>query len=265
MARVNFNEIDNFNKTGNSHWLQLKDDGDSAIVQFPFDKADDIEFQNVHNCKTVSKTGATYDVMVSCLREHYDDALDVCPICNSGDSAVVPYLIPVIDYMTGEPKVWKRNKTFMKELEYNIQNTPNFRNTVFKIVRIGKKGDKTTTYKLYPQLQLQPKDFSNVKPLSLVGSVIRQLNYQEMMMYLQTGNLPDKKEQDDPIPFGQPTQPQAVYNQQAPMQAPIQPQAQPIQFNQPTQSQPTVQQYQQPSRMQPQQPQQPQQDNSIPW
>ena len=131
MARINFNEIDNFNKTSTSHWFSLKDDGDSALIQFPFNSLQDIEYQNVHNCKAVSQTGNTYEAMVACLRSRFDDPLDTCPLCSSGDVAKVPYLIPVIDYTTGEAKIWKRNKSFMDELNYNIQNTPNFRNTVF--------------------------------------------------------------------------------------------------------------------------------------
>lgn len=222
MARINFNEIDNFNKTSTSHWFSLKDDGDSALIQFPFNSLQDIEYQNVHNCKAVSQTGNTYDAMVACLRSRFDDPLDTCPLCSSGDIAKVPYLIPVIDYTTGEAKIWKRNKSFMDELNYNIQNTPNFRNTVFKAVRIGKKGDKKTSYKLYPQPQMQPKDFFGVQKLELVGTVIKGLDYQEMIQYLQTGVLPNKDKKDDPIPFSQPAAQPSRQNIPHPMSAPIQ-------------------------------------------
>ncbi len=249
MARVNFNETDNYNKATASPWLSLKNDGDSALVQFPFDKLEDIEFQSVHKCKAISSTGKSYDAMVSCLRQRYEDPLDVCPLCNSGDTPTVPYLIPVIDYMTGTAKVWSRNKTFIKELDYNIQNTPNFRNTVFKIVRIGAKGDKNTSYKLYPQTQMQPKDFSNVQPLSLVGSVVKNLNYQDMMLYLQTGQFP-VNDTDNVQPA----------NNQYASQVPQQPmQASPLPF-QPVSQQP----HQDPLPFQPVQPQiQPQPQQPI--
>ena len=218
MARFNFNDVDKYDT--NSHkknkWLTLSNDGDSALVQFPFDSLDAIFCEDIHKIRAISQAGTPYDMKVACLRQNYNDELAVCPFCSSGIDRTQEFYVPVIDYNTGEPMLWSKTKTFIqKTLAYTIQNTPNFSKMVFKIVRCGAKGDKKTTYNLYPQMQLPAKDFSNVKPIDPVGAVIREKTYDEMMEYLKTGEFP-KPQQEQPIQQAQQVapQPQAQATQQ---------------------------------------------------
>ena len=223
MPRVNFSDVDNYDKK-KSCWLSLKDDGDFKLVMFPFKSIDELEIFPVHKVKLTSQTGMTYDRAIECLR-NYNDPIDVCPLCHSGDMASLLYVIPLIDYNTGDYLLWSRNKTFFQELKANMENYPNFSSKVWKIIRVGKAGDKKTQYKMYPQDQMPPKDFSSVEVVPLLGNAYLHKEAQDMMTYLQTGEFP--KQDTNAVPQGftpiqQPMQQQVQPVMQQPMQQPQQ-------------------------------------------
>ncbi len=199
MGRINYQDAEKYGNQ-DSQWLSLKDNGDSALVQFMNEGMEDLDVFAVHKVKMKNKDGKEYDAKVSCLREP-GDPIDICPLCASGMKPQATLMLAMVDVDTNEIKIWERGKTFLSKMA-NMANRYNpISGTVFEIIRNGKKGDKGTTYDVIPVPSEEPVDISQFERPQFLGGVIAEKSAEEMEEYLQTGEFPRvEKEDDEPQP-----------------------------------------------------------------
>ena len=185
MGRINPTEFDNYSNSNDSEWLKLQNDGDVARVQFLYESFNDLDTYVIHKVKV-----GDYDRYVDCKRD-YDSPIDDCPFCASGLQAKPVVMISMYDHEDGKVKIWERGKTFLKKMEALFNRYPNLSNMVFEIERRGAKGDKKTTYEIFPMPDVEPIDVSEVERPEFLGSFILDKTPDEMQTYLDTGSFPE--------------------------------------------------------------------------
>lgn len=166
MAGFNFNEVENFvpqressNSFGNGtkiKFLKLEDDGWYANVRFMYGEGETFRGETVHNTAEQGQMPK----YVPCLREP-GQPLDVCPLCAAGSKVVGQYFMPVyvisiVKNIRGQEEevpvndvmLFQRGTTFQGAINAVIRNADGnaIVNTIFRIVRNGKKGAQGTTY-----------------------------------------------------------------------------------------------------------------------
>lgn len=175
----------------------LKNDGDIVLVRFPYNTPNDFELYDLHN---VSVNGNHR--FVNCIRENNQPTTS-CPLCAKGDVAKGRFIVRMLVYVQGQngvevvPCVWNRPSGFAKTLAERINDCGN---VVYKIKRIGAKGDMKTTYDIMPTMnptiyneQTYPSDFSaftNFKPNNFA---FIDRNYDELAQFVQTGVMPERQ------------------------------------------------------------------------
>lgn len=191
MAKVNINEMDNYGSDSLCNFFTLKDDGDTAIVRFMYNSAEDIEALSVHR---VEVDPVTHKLRyVDCPRS-YTDPLEVCPFCAAGMVAQAKIFIPLWDEETETVKIWERGKTFKVRLAKIAGAYPNISQHRFEIERKGAANSKDTTYNIYP-LSDEP-DGTKVEDLGEIPAIVGKENLvlsktsEEMGEYLATGHFP---------------------------------------------------------------------------
>ena len=185
MGRINPNEFDNYSNSNDSEWLKLQNDGDVARVQFLYESFNDLDTYVAHKVKI-----GDYDSYADCKRD-YDSPIDDCPFCAAGLQAKPVVMISMYDHEDGKVKIWERGKTFLKKMEALFNRYPNLSNMVFEIERRGAKGDKKTTYEIFPMPDVEPIDVSEVERPEFLGSFILDKTPDEMQTYLDVGNFPE--------------------------------------------------------------------------
>ena len=197
MPVIGANDVENYQYQSDFGFLTLKDDGDIAKVRFYIESIDDLKFYVVHRI-TTSDGKFRY---VNCLRT-YDMPIDDCPFCrqaltNKEFATTVKMFIPVLDMDDNKAKIFERGRSFKSELEGHIRRNSPLVNYPCEIERSGAKGDTNTTYKVFPLAQ--EKDDTMIKDLpeepQLMGGYILELSIDEMEEFIETGRLPNSKEE----------------------------------------------------------------------
>jgi len=184
MARFNASQVENYKPAGNSSFFSLANDGDYERVRLMYNDMNDVELFSVHE---VEVNGQTY--WVNCLRE-YDEPVDKCPLCASGNRIQVKMWVPLYIENTGEVKVWERGRTFVSQVESAARRFNPLVSTIFEIERNGKKGDQNTTYALI-NVDRDDKQLAELPPVpEVVGGIVKDLTFEQIEEYLQTGNIP---------------------------------------------------------------------------
>ena len=178
-------------------YFKLADDGDEALVRFDYSDVHQFNLVHVHSVKI----GDNYR-RVSCLRGPYDP-LEKCPLCNANEKLFSKVYIKLIEYTKNEsgnivatPKVWERPEAFAMTIASYIQEYGDLRDCVFKIKRIGKKGDLKTEYQVLPTNPMKyseengfVKDFTDLDSLDLSHHSYMNKTKEEMETFLRTGDF----------------------------------------------------------------------------
>jgi len=194
MARINREEAKKFATAGN--YFQLKDDGDTALVRFLFDKEEDIDnfIMSVH---VLEKDGRSVDV--DCLRTP-EDPIENCPFCQEKIRLQVRFYIPLWDEDKQKVVWWTRSRGFIDKVIKQIRevDTESIAGTPFKIIRSGKAGSFDTSYEFIQQAKKADdkfvEDFINPKELNPKDAGLIELDERAMESYIETGKLPESRD-----------------------------------------------------------------------
>ncbi len=184
MSRVNVEELEQI-EGSNVDWFQLRNDGDSARVQFILDKYEDIQVFMAHKVKP---DGYKYDTKVDCLRG-YNDPLDKCPLCEAGIKTSAVKFIGLYDLTDKKVKLWERGSRFIKSLKTYCDRYKPLRNYVFDIQRNGAAGSRDTTYSIFPIPDAKGDDISTLS-YDALGIGVREWTAEEMKEFLKTNKAP---------------------------------------------------------------------------
>lgn len=188
MARISFEESEKHFNQSTSEWFSLKNDGDTARVQFLLNSIDDIPIFSVHKVQVGDK-----DRYVDCLRS-VSDPIDKCPFCASGMSAKPVKYIVMFDHNSQVVKIWERGKQFISKLQGLINRYNPLSDHVFEIERHGKAGDRETKYEIYAMDGVEAYDLTDVEMPDFEGGLILQKTAEEMEIYLNSGSFPEGEE-----------------------------------------------------------------------
>lgn len=192
MARFNASEVENYKPAGTGSFFGLANDKDCESVRLMYNNMDDAELFSVHE---IEVNGKSY--WVNCLRE-YDKPVDDCPLCAAGNRLQVKMWVPLYIEKTGEVKIWERGRTFVPKLEGAARRFNPLVSNIFEIERNGKKGDRDTTYEIF-HIKQDDKKLEDLPAVpDVVGSIVKELTFDEMANYLQSGT----------VSFGQEDKPQ---------------------------------------------------------
>lgn len=184
MARISEEMAAQYEKSGNkTEWFSLKDDGDVARVQFMWNSPEDIEIHTVHNVEVNGKNR-----YLNCLRS-YEDPLDKCPMCASGDVPKVERFVVLYQLDDQKVKIWGRGVKFIEKIKGLMNRYSPLPKKVFDIERRGKRGDQKTDYEVWP-VDEQPVDLAEVEYPELLGGIILDKTAEDMEEYLRTGEFP---------------------------------------------------------------------------
>lgn len=183
MARFKADQVDNYKPAGSGSFFSLANDKDYETVRFMYNDMNDVEMFSVHE---IEVNGQTY--WVNCLRE-YDEPVDNCPLCASGNKIQVKMWVPLYIEKTGEVKIWERGRTFVAQLDSASRRFSPLASAIFDIERNGKKGDQSTTYALI-NIGRDEKKLEELPELpNIVGTVVREFTFEQLEEYLQTGKI----------------------------------------------------------------------------
>lgn len=206
MPRFSFEDADKYGSSGaKSSYFSLKDDGDTARVHLLGDDMNDFPGYAVH--KVPIGDGYRY---VNCLKEA-GQPKDVCPFCADRDPEINKVLaklfVPLYNCDTDEVQIWERGKTFFKELSQYCAHTPHVSEVITEVTRSGKKGDTSTTYRLYEMKDTDDFNMADVEDdiPDILGTIILDKTADEMEYYLQHGSFDESgsnnSRRDDRPPF----------------------------------------------------------------
>ena len=194
MARINFDEVDNYSNNNGTDWLRLQNDGDNTLVQFLFRDLEDLDIYSTHEVLITNDDGSKTKRYVDCKR-NYNDPLDICPLCADGNQPKPLIILSLYDHKDNKVKIWQRGKKFLETLKGYLTEYPDLTKVVFRLVRNGAKGDQRTTYTLIPATDVAPINVEDVERPNLLGNFILDKNADEMRVYLDTKSFP--KESND--------------------------------------------------------------------
>lgn len=183
MARFKADQADNYKPASSGSFFSLQNDKDFETVRFMYNNMDDVEVFSVHEIQVGEQT-----YWVDCLRQ-YDEPVDNCPLCASGNKIQVKLWVPLYIEKTGEVKIWERGRTFLAQLDSASKRFNPLCSTTFDIERNGKKGDQNTTYALI-NMQGEHKTLNELPELpNVVGTVVKEFTFEQLQEYLQTGTI----------------------------------------------------------------------------
>lgn len=214
MAKFSYDQLQQIQKaTSNNedkrkvgYFNSLKNDGDEAIVRFVYSNPSQFDLAVVHNVKV-----GEYTRYVSCLRNGLDD-IQKCPLCARDEKVQSRFFVKMLEYVYDEtgkivPKavVWDRPASFADYMAGLIKEYPNFNDKIFKIKRRGAKGDKKTRYDVMlanPDVYKEavyPKDFSAFDDFDLGHHSYYELDYNDMVTFVRTGEIPQKEKEQESL------------------------------------------------------------------
>lgn len=220
------------------NYFKLENNGDCAIVRFPYSSTDQFESVYAH---TVTDSSGKWP-KIKCLRQSYTDSIELCPLCNSGKDQIKAkktFFVKLLNYIpdgNGGQKaqacIWTRplhiDSTsgkytgFAGDLASYIEEYGDLSKLIFKIKRNGEANDLKTTYTLtvlqtekYPATIYKP-DFSDFNDFDLLkNKFYYEKSVDDMNKYLITGTFFEAKQTFTPsvtqttptIPTGDPYAP----------------------------------------------------------
>ena len=210
----NSKRTDRFRAAGAVEFFNsLKGDGDEAIVRFACNSVNDIDIQTVHDVQVDGKFRR-----VACLRESYYAPTDNCPLCSLALAdpkykVKTKAFIKLIEYtkdangqVKASAKIWEKPAMFLKKIAaaqqyatYELAFYPpssKLSDIVFKVVRSGAAGSKTTEYDIRAvnpavfKPEIYSKDFSAFDGYDLDHHAYMVRTKEELEEFIKTGSFP---------------------------------------------------------------------------
>lgn len=208
MAQISYEIAQNLTENKSDiGFFSLKNDGDEAIVRFPYRSTEDFEILSVHTIK-VNNT----DRKISCLRNPHDP-ISACPLCANGkkyagrfgevdESAIQnKFFVKMLQYIrnadgtvTAQPVIWERPIGFAKELGNLMKEYGPLNECVFKLVRTG-TGTSTRYTIMFgnPNVyrnDIYVNDTSAFDNYTALGRIVLNKTVAEINQYMITGDFP---------------------------------------------------------------------------
>lgn len=208
MAQISYDDVRASNDSAfDVGFFSLKSDGDEAIVRIICDSVSDLDILTVHPV-TVGQSNFP-NRNVNCLRTPHEP-LEKCPFCNSGEKVKQRVFIKLLQYDENrEPHsvIWDRPAgTYVPKIKSYIDNYGPLSNIMCKIIRHGSGLD--TTYDIIPNINPQvytlenyKKDISAFEEFKVLGRMVLDKTYDEMIEFMRTGNFPEKPKDDSSTNF----------------------------------------------------------------
>lgn len=158
-----------------TEFFALENDRDSAVIRFLH--GEELEAEKdwfvVHQIEVNGKKR-----WLECSQEND------CPMCLSGNKAVLRLFLQIYDSRDGKLKVWERGQTFIPKIVGLMSKYGRLSDRPFEIQRFGKKGDPKTTYEIYP-LDKDGKTIADFpERVTLKGGFILTKSHAEMRAFL---------------------------------------------------------------------------------
>lgn len=184
MAVFGHQDADHYGNSGSS-FFSLKNHLDKAVIRFLYNNMDDVLFYAVHQVEVGQKNR-----YVDCLRA-YNEPVENCPFCAAKIKVMAKLFIPVYNEDAKEVQIWDRGKTFQAKLSGLCARYNPLVSTPIEVERHGAKGDTSTDYQLYPMAadNKSLEDFEEMP--QILGGLVLEKTFDEMEIYLQTGNFPN--------------------------------------------------------------------------
>ena len=199
MARVtSYEESKIYDTSEGLPIFSLADDGDSEMVQIVGSSLDDILMYTTHEIPMRSQNGNEYTRKISCLKQHPNDPAGVCPFCDCGHKTKIARFVPLYSLAKKAVVLWERSGQFieqnilstMNRIKHTMNKNP--QDCVVEVVRSGRKGDRKTTYQLYPMDNQPAVDLSSAEIPDPEGTLIATWSAADMRNYIETGAIPQK-------------------------------------------------------------------------
>ena len=208
MSIVSYDYIEKnngFSDGGNRQfsYFSLKNNGDKAVVRILYDNPSQFKICSVHKLRSAGKF-----TTVNCPRS-YNEPVEVCPLCESGNGSQTRFYVPMIQYFQGESDsiehrlvIWERSLSFARTVKSLIDEYGPLQDVVFTITRDGEAGDIKTKYnvlfgnpRMYPDnvYGLDSEMFEESKNFNVVGTVVQDKSKEELDFYTKTGSFPEKR------------------------------------------------------------------------
>ena len=176
-------------------FLKLADDGDEAIVRFPYTDPSDFNIHTVHSMQNVD--GRRF-ASVNCINDLRTTTN--CPLCEAGVPLKQRFYIKLVEYVRNDegeievqPKVWDTSaRTFIPIMTNLIMEYGDLTKSIFKIKRNGARGDMKTTYSIMyasPTVYTDdkyPVDFSGLEGYEVIGGAVLDKSYDELVELAKT-------------------------------------------------------------------------------
>lgn len=125
---------------GDISFFSLKDDRETTVVRFLHEGDEDLDWYIVHEVEIQGKKRK-----VLC-NERGD-----CPLCVSGSRPQLKIFLQLIDQREPDKiKIWERGQRFIPKVLSFIQRYGTMCGQPVEVERLGKRGDTSTDYQLYP-------------------------------------------------------------------------------------------------------------------
>lgn len=183
---------ESFNDSNKEHfgkyikYFSLKNDGDEAIVRFMYDDPSQFDILNIHTTKVNQ-----WDTHFNCIRDP-KDPIDNCPLCKAGIPLRCNFFIKLIQYtndgnsISAEAKIWQRSSSYVRLIKSLMDEYSPISDYLFKIKRVGKAGDKNTTYNIIPcnpsvySSEVYKKDSTLFEGYSVLGGIVQDKSYNDL-------------------------------------------------------------------------------------
>lgn len=179
MAKININNSGKYASSGSNDFFSLQDDGDIARVRMLYDQPDgsDLDYFLLHEVEIDDKKR-----YVNCLAvdEEGDLHPEDCPLCSNGFKRIEKLFIQLYDEDEGVVKTWDRGKSFVPKLLTYVNRYGSLVEQPIEIERQGKRGNKKTTYDLFPLEKDNAVLEDYPEKQELLGSLILDLSEEQM-------------------------------------------------------------------------------------
>ncbi len=163
---------------GGVDYFSLKDDGDTAKVRILHEDDSDLEVILVHKVEVEGN-----ERWIECLEED-------CPFCETYTKPTIKLFIILYDHADEKLKCWERGPSMLDQLFGFIDRYGHLNNRDYDIVRHGKKGNKKTTYQLFPGDEKGPIKDSKGNEIEMperpkvYGRFVLQMTKEEMLDHI---------------------------------------------------------------------------------
>lgn len=197
MAKITMDQAEKFPQGSNS-FFTLANDKEVGKVRFAYNGYGDIDSYSVHRIEVDGKTK-----VVDCLiADKLNEPLSNCPLCARGDRPQARVYLSVYNMETNEMQVWERGVQWVKQnLEAMCRRYNPLVATPIEIERNGVKGDRNTSYNLFPLPTDNAKLEDLPEDIDVYGTgIVSQYTFDELQTFVQTGKLPSKDENNQVSP-----------------------------------------------------------------